>query len=216
MHFTHNGKQSAGTTSRLAIVVLVHALVAFGLVKSFAMGHKAVDTSGGLIELFPPPVVEPPKPKPVEPPKKVEHTTPTQRTDAVVTPAHPDVQQQPDDEPRVTGGGDPQVDAPPGPAIATVVSPPAANNAVLSDGCATPEYPKAAIRNAESGTVTLSLLVGADGRVSDARIAKSSGFSDLDRAARSALSLCKFRPAMVNGVATSGWTSLDYVWTLNG
>ena len=49
--------------------------------------------------------------------------------------------------------------------------------------CAKPEWPKASLRNEETGTVTLSFLIGVDGRVADSKIVKSSGFRDLDKAA---------------------------------
>ena len=89
-------------------------------------------------------------------------------------------------------------------------------SAVLADanGCAKPDYPMRAARNGESGTVTLALLVGADGRVQDSRIQSSSGSRDLDRAAVNALSLCRFQPAMNGGAAEAGWAQLAYVWTL--
>ena len=90
-------------------------------------------------------------------------------------------------------------------------------SAVLADanGCAKPDYPVRAARNGETGTVTLALMVGTDGRVQDARIQSSSGSRDLDRAALNALSLCQFKPAMNNGVAEAGWAQIAYVWTLD-
>jgi protein TonB len=57
--------------------------------------------------------------------------------------------------------------------------------------------------------------VGADGRVSSARIDRSSGSRDLDRAAINALSLCKFKPATNNGVAQAGWAKLAFDWKLD-
>jgi protein TonB len=89
-------------------------------------------------------------------------------------------------------------------------------SAVLAnaDGCAKPDYPVNAARNGDTGTVTLALLVGADGRVQNAKVQKSSGHRELDRAALNALSLCQFKPAMNNGVAEAGWGQIAYVWTL--
>jgi protein TonB len=48
-----------------------------------------------------------------------------------------------------------------------------------------------------------------------ARIQKSSGSRELDRAAVNALSLCQFKPAMNNGVPEAGWAQIAYVWTLD-
>jgi protein TonB len=88
---------------------------------------------------------------------------------------------------------------------------------VLADanGCATPAYPANAARQGQSGTVTLALLVGADGKVTSSRVQHSSGFRDLDKAAVNALSLCKFKPAMNNGTAEAGWAQIAYVWKLD-
>jgi protein TonB len=92
----------------------------------------------------------------------------------------------------------------------------AMRTAVLADpdACAKPPYPASAARNGESGTVTLALLVGADGRVTSSRVLKGSGYRELDKAAVNALSLCKFKPAMNNGVPEAGWGQIAYVWTL--
>jgi protein TonB len=89
--------------------------------------------------------------------------------------------------------------------------------AVLADanGCALPAYPPAAAREGITGTSTLALLVGADGRVSSARIEHTSGSRVLDSAALNALSLCKFKPATNNGVPEAGWARLAFVWTLD-
>jgi protein TonB len=88
---------------------------------------------------------------------------------------------------------------------------------VLADAnsCALPDYPASAARLGETGTTTLALLVGLDGRVSSARIEHGSGSRVLDRAALNALSLCRFKPATSNGVPEAGWAQLAYVWKLD-
>jgi protein TonB len=92
----------------------------------------------------------------------------------------------------------------------------AIRSAVLADanGCATPEYPAKAIRLGQSGTVTLALLVGADGKVTSSRIQHSSGYPELDKAAVNALSLCKFKPATNNGTPEAGWAQIAFDWKL--
>lgn len=77
--------------------------------------------------------------------------------------------------------------------------------------CAKPEYPKMSLMNEEQGTVTVALLVGTDGAVSESKIEKSSGSRNLDKAAQKSLAACKFKPA--NGKAE--WQTIDYAWTLN-
>ncbi|NRR31801.1 energy transducer TonB [Oxalobacteraceae bacterium] len=76
--------------------------------------------------------------------------------------------------------------------------------------CALPKYPINAYLNGDSGTVQLALLVASDGKVLESKVQKSSGFSELDKAARKALSLCKFKPA--DGQAEPAWATLSYVW----
>jgi protein TonB len=109
---------------------------------------------------------------------------------------------------------DPGPAAPPTPRNA---NPGQMRTAVFADAnsCALPTYPARAVRDGESGTTMLALLVGADGRVTSARVQHSSGSRELDRAALQALSLCKFKPATNDGVPEAGWAQLAYVWTLD-
>ena len=81
-------------------------------------------------------------------------------------------------------------------------------------GCARPVYPERARAEKRAGTTTISFLIGADGYVKQSRLAKSSGSADLDEAARSALSLCRFRPAIKDRQAVEAWTAVQYVWSL--
>lgn len=85
---------------------------------------------------------------------------------------------------------------------------------VLAKDCATPEYPRKSYRYNEEGTVTLALLIGANGHVIQSRVEKSSGFKDLDNAALAALSLCRFKPGTVDGKPEQSWATLHYQWKL--
>ena len=80
--------------------------------------------------------------------------------------------------------------------------------------CQQPEYPAAARRNEETGTVTLRFLIGVDGRVAESKIETSSGYPRLDEAARRALSLCQFKAGTVDGKPETSWARLQYVWKL--
>ena len=88
--------------------------------------------------------------------------------------------------------------------------------AVIQAGahCAKPDYPSASRRMEEEGTVTLKFLIGVDGKVLQADIEKSSGFTRLDEAARNALSKCQFRPGTVDGKPEQSWASIKYTWRL--
>jgi protein TonB len=69
-----------------------------------------------------------------------------------------------------------------------------------------PAYPAVARRRAEQGTVTVSVLVGADGSVERAEVADSSGFDTLDDAALETVrSRWRFVPARHGGIAVESW-----------
>jgi protein TonB len=69
-----------------------------------------------------------------------------------------------------------------------------------------PDYPPSSIRLAEQGVVELDLHIAANGRVIEARMTRSSGFSRLDAAAiAEALRAWQLRPATRNGVALDSW-----------
>lgn len=91
----------------------------------------------------------------------------------------------------------------------------APRTAVIADArsCVAPPYPINAYRNGQAGTVLLALLVASDGRVVESKVQKSSGSSELDKAARNALSLCKFKPA--EGQTEPTWANLSYVWSID-
>jgi len=136
----------------------------------------------------PPPYIPPPEVK-VEPPPQVQQTAIT-----VVTTVKPIEPPPPIEQPR-----------PP-------VAPVRTAAVVDARGCEKPPYPPASLRANETGTVRLSFLIEADGRVTQSRIEASSGFWRLDEAARKGLALCKFKPATVDGKPERAWARIDYVW----
>ena len=62
-----------------------------------------------------------------------------------------------------------------------------------------PAYPLPALRDREQGTVFVLAQVDVTGRVSDARVARRSGSSILDRAAMNEVRHWQFEPALHNG-----------------
>jgi protein TonB len=69
-----------------------------------------------------------------------------------------------------------------------------------------PTYPAAARRRQQQGTVTVRVLVGADGSVERAEVAESSGFDALDDAALETVrSRWRFVPARRDGLAVESW-----------
>ena len=79
--------------------------------------------------------------------------------------------------------------------------------------CSRPVYPEQDARLGNAGTVTMQFLIGADGRVLESNIQKSSGYPSLDEAARSGLAKCRFKPPIIEGKPVRAWTAVQYVWT---
>lgn len=78
--------------------------------------------------------------------------------------------------------------------------------------CELPKYPKASLINEETGTVSMSFLIGADGKVVESKVDASSGSKSLDKAALSAFAACKFKPGTKDGKVEQMWVKVDYVW----
>lgn len=82
-------------------------------------------------------------------------------------------------------------------------------------GLSRPEYPAASIRLGEVGTTGLNLLVGVDGRVSDAQITSSSGSERLDTAAQKhAIRSWKFVPCMTGETPVACWHPIRFTWRI--
>jgi protein TonB len=173
-------------------VVLLHALLLWAI--SSGLARKVVRITENTVEAVL--MSEAPPPTPVAP------KTPPQKTPAPPPPAPTST------APAITQTNTPPAAAPTAPAIRT--------GAVIQPGahCAKPDYPSASRRMEEEGTVTLKFLIGADGKVLQADIEKSSGFTRLDEAARNALSKCQFRPGTVDGKPEQSWSTIQYKWRL--
>ena len=77
-----------------------------------------------------------------------------------------------------------------------------------------PVYPRSARRRGHEGDVTLEITVAADGSVSDAEVAASSGHEELDRAALQAMCTARFAPATADGMAVEGRVRLTFDFRL--
>lgn len=130
--------------------------------------------------------------KPVPPPTpQVERVLPTEQTPEPVIQIAPDpsaqtIQVQPQQQPAQA------VDA---------------SALGLTNTHTTPPYPPMARRLGQQGTVILSITVAADGSVSAAQIATSSGIPELDQAALEWVKgHWRYKPAMQGGVAVPSTT----------
>jgi len=80
--------------------------------------------------------------------------------------------------------------------------------------CRKPYYPKADISAGHEGTVMIGFMIDEHGVVTSSSIAKSSGYASMDEAARTALALCRFSPALEAGKPIEQMAHVQYVWTL--
>lgn len=227
MQFSHTS-EGGGKAGKFMLVAALHVAIGAVFIHSINSRHLSLPklTDQVLVLLDPTPVEPPP---PLTPPPPPSQSMPQIVPPPLlpVAPREVDVPAPPDAPPLHTTTAPPDsVPATPTPATAAPDAPAGTaakgnagqvRTAVLADpkACALPDYPARAARDGISGTTLLSLLVGADGRVSASRIEHSSGSRDLDRAAVNALSLCRFKAATSNGVPEAAWAQLAYVWTLD-
>lgn len=68
----------------------------------------------------------------------------------------------------------------------------------------------------QTGLVRISFLVDTDGSVLETKVVTSSGFTRLDVAAVEGLSRCEFIPFIRDGKPERRWTTIEYLWTIEG
>jgi len=73
------------------------------------------------------------------------------------------------------------------------------------------DYPKASLMNEEKGTVVMSLLISAEGKVLESKLTKTSGYKNLDKAALTTILKCKFQPSPTG----QQWQGMEYIWKLD-
>jgi len=197
----------------LALVVLLHLLLLWAIQSGLALvvTQKAkVVVDAVLLTEDKPAIPPPPAPKNLPPPPKTAppppaYVPPVETPVAVPAPAN-----------AIAAVSTPP--APPAPVAPAAPGPraePVRKAAVVNAAhCEKPEYPSASRRLEEEGTVHLRFLVGADGKVIQSEVEKSSGYKRLDEAARAGLSRCQFRPATVDGKPEQAWASMRYTWRL--
>ena len=191
-------------------IVLVYAMI-HGLARKIVeVVLPPLETK--IIEEVKPPA--PDKPPPPPPPKLVQPPPP------FIPPPEVRIQMPVQAAPAITVSPTPP---PPAPVVIAPAPPPPAPVAIvlatapetIADSCERPPYPAAWRRAGETGEVRLRLQVEANGRVSEARIEKSSGFRRLDEAAREAALECRYRPGMgSDGKPMKATVTKIYAWRL--
>lgn len=210
---TDSGRRMSG----FLIVVVLHVVVIYALVHGLA--RKLVDVVRNPLEtkiveeVKPPPDKPPPPPPPklatppppyIPPPEVTVQVPQTAPTITAVTPVKPV-------EPAPPAPVAPP--APPAPAPKPHV-PVRVGAVVDARACEKPPYPAASVRANETGTVLLNFLIDVNGSVLESKVERSSGHRRLDEAARSGLSLCKFKPATLDGKPERSWARIEYEWKL--
>lgn len=193
----------------IVIVVALHALLGYALVNGLA--RKIVQVISEPLETKIIEEVKPPpdKPPPPPPPKLAPPPPPYIPPPEVQVQLPASIQQH---SISAVTSVKPPAPVPPPPARPHV--PKRAAAIANASACDKPEYPPASLRAQESGIVTLGFLIDVDGRVLESKVERSSGARRLDEAAKKALGLCKFQPAMVDGKPEKDWARIEYEWRL--
>ena len=222
MDFSNRQQEPGKKFIGLGLVIAFHVLVVYALVSGLARKAMEVVIKPAEVKLVeevkpppPPPDTPPPPPPkllapppPFIPPPEVQVQQPVQQAPTISVKS----------EVRPESNVIPKAVAAPSPVADTKAAGPSIVPGVIDfnvGGCK-PEYPRASLRNEETGTVVLSVLIGADGSVSDVKIDKSSGFRGLDNAVKSQLmsGSCKNKPGTVDGKPQQTWAKVQYVWKL--
>jgi periplasmic protein TonB len=231
-HQRKPGRHAVG----IGIVLALHALLGYALVTGLAQRMveviKAPIETKIIEEVKPPP---PPPPENLPPPPKFAPPPPS-----YVPPPEVNVTPPPTPQPVIT-----TVTTPPPPAPVTIAPPPSpvvappappapapppappppapprvvAKAAIGDVQSCKPEYPSIASKAEITGTTRIRFNVGADGKLVNAEVVKSSGVTRehraLDRAAVSGLSACSFKAGVdENGKAVGGSFEVIYEWKL--
>jgi protein TonB len=192
----------------MVITVALHIALIYALIHGLARK---------IVEIVVPPLetkiieeIKPPADKPPPPPPKLATPPPP-----FIPPPEINIQMPIQSAPTITAVA--PTPPPPAPVVIAPTPPRVAVNTapvVNAASCDKPEYPPAARRANETGTVLLNFLIDVNGKVIDSKIERSSGSRRLDEAARAGLELCNFRPATVDGKPTRAWARIEYVWRL--
>ena len=193
----------------LVITVVLHIALVYALIHGLARK---------IVEIVTPPLetkiieeIKPPPDKPPPPPPKLATPPPP-----FIPPPEINIQMPVQQAPTITAVAPtpPPAPVPFTPTPPAVREPVRTNPVVQAASCDKPEYPPAARRAGETGTVLLNFLVDINGKVIDSKVERSSGSRRLDEAARNGLELCKFQPATVDGRPQRAWARIEYVWRL--
>jgi protein TonB len=198
----------------LLVVGALHVGLGAVLIRTQVIPVHGVQTAMDLLDLSAPP----PAPEAPPPPELAE-------PEIYVPP--PAVEFARDTPPPIVATADQPQAAPPAPVAIRAPAVPAPRPAapptmVAADLGATmisakpPSYPLESRRKREQGTVVLALTLGTDGGVADIRLAKSSGYDRLDRAALGAVRHWRWSPTIRDGIAVAVRGTVEIPFVLQG
>ena len=206
MSYAHPRSSSRRLTG-LVITIALHIALIYALIHGLARK---------IVEIVTPPLetkiieeIKPPADKPPPPPPKLATPPPP-----FIPPPDINIQMPVQMAPTITAVTPTPPPPKPAPFVPTPREPVRTAPVVQAASCDKPEYPAAARRANETGTVLLNFLIDVNGKVVESKVERSSGSSRLDEAAREALELCNFKPATVDGKPTRAWARMEYVWRL--
>ena len=200
-------RRPLGALGRMGLVAGLHVAVLFVIARSLGIGAP--------VEVPPPLVTEIYKETrpPDEPPRMPEPDVTTTQQSLVLP--DPDYQQMVFEQDVITG--------PPPDAVFENDPPPATPQPQLvgvrqdpRHPLSKPQYSPRIIREGGQGTIEIEVYVLPNGRVGDARVAKSTGFAELDLAAiAEAKRNWRLLPATRNGEPIAQWHRLRVTFKLN-
>jgi protein TonB len=196
---SQNGFNNNRRALAVALVASLHILLIWGLAKG--MAPMIIQTFDDLVVV---PIAE------KKPPKTV---------DVVLPPVQPRIDMPTVDRPII------DIESDPGPGAITVTSPEPVKEArvaiadtgpVAANARTIPPYPALAARMGVEGKVIIKLTISESGFVTAADLVKSSGSSELDRAAISwVMANWKYKPATHDGQPVASTTEVSVNFTLS-
>lgn len=203
-------RQPVWTPQDAAIMLLI---VGLHVVAIWCLTHSSPPPAPPQEVILQVSMVKPPdEPTPPEPPKiqRVQPKTTQKVTQQVMQDLPPVITNIPVAEP---------IPEPPPPPAAPAPAPTSksstASNYLVIKQQFKPIYPRRALREGIQGTVTLLIHVDENGVPTKVEVVKSSGYFDLDYAARNAAMKSTFVPQMQNGVAVKAQGLQDIVFKLD-
>ena len=193
----------------IGFVVLLHLAIVYALVAGLARHAVEVVRAPVVTE-----IISEPKPPPAVPPPAVPQLAPPPPAFLPPPEVHIETPPAPPPKSRAITAVAP-VKPPPPP----VAAPAAAGIRVLPrldpQQSREPPYPAASRRLGEQGSAVLQVLVGPDGRVSEAKLLQSSGYDRLDQAALAGIKqYYRFVPGTLDGKPQPMWFTFRFTWKL--